>query len=206
MVRSKISKIKDKVKSISFNLSSIVIPILQYVPCASIWHGIMSIPLISYIVYFFQNPAILQNDLNFFYRFHGTYIAYFGLALYVFCLIYQITHRRRLIQTGPYKIIRHPQYLAFIILTFGLTLVSFQTYPITIFDPFEVNGYTIIFYIWILEVLAYVTLAKIEDISLKAKYGEIFVDYAMRVPSLFPFFRLNKNVDNKNKEALEKNI
>ena len=160
----------------------------------------MSIPLISYLLFFFQNPSILEYDLSFFYQFHGTYIAYIGLAFYLYCLIYQITHRKRLIQTGPYKIIRHPQYIAFIILTFGLTLVSFQTYPITIFDPFEVSGYTIIFYVWIAEVLAYITLAKIEDIFLKAKYGEKFLEYAFKVPFMFPFLKLNKNGDwNRNK-------
>ena len=148
----------------------------------------------SYLVFFFQNPRILQSDLSFFAGFYGTYIAYFGLALYIYCLIYQISHPKRLIKTGPYRIIRHPQYLSFIILTFGLTLISLQTNPITIFDSFEVNGYTIIFYIWTTEVIAYIILAKIEDFVLKAKFGEDFLEYALNVPSMFPFFRLYKKV------------
>lgn len=107
-----------------------------------------------------------------------------------------------LIQTGPYRIIRHPQYLSFIILTFGLTLVSFQTYPITIFESFGVNSYIVIFYIWIAEVLAYITLAKIEEIFLKARYGDEFIEYSLKVPFLFPFLRLNK--DRKSKKNGDK--
>lgn len=196
-------RVKQKIKSISFNISSILIPIFQYVPCASIWRGIMSIPLISYLIFFFQNPGILRSDILFFYGFHGIYIAYFGLAVYIFCLIYQLTHRKQLITKGPYKIVRHPQYVAFIILTFGLTLVGFQTYPITIFDPFYISDYSIIFYIWIAEVLAYIMLGKIEDIALKAKYGERFLDYANKVPFMFPILKLDLLKSEKSRKNSE---
>ena len=199
------SKIVDKLKVTCHYLSSIIIPIFQYVPTASIWHGIMSIPLISYLIFFFQDPSIFQSDLSFFGLYFGTSIAFLGLGLYLYCLIYQLIHRKELIQTGPYRIIRHPQYLSLIVLISGLTAISFQTTPVTILDPFERNSYLIVFIIWIVEVLAYVTLAKIEEISLKARYGQFFMEYANKVPFMYPFLRLGK-MRSLEKEEKEKTI
>ena len=187
------TKIIERIKSLSHNVSSIIIPVLQYVPTASIWRGLMSIPLITYLIFFFQDPTIFKSDFWAFNGYIGTFIALLGLTLYLYCVIYQITHRKRLIKTGPQHIIRHPQYLSLIILISGLTLTSFQTVPITIFSPYDRGSYLVIFIIWILEVLAYITLAKIEELSLKVKYGENFTEYTTKVPFMYPFLRLNRS-------------
>ena len=187
----KLNKIKSGLISISTSVSSFLIPIFQYVPCTAIWFGIMSVPLITYLGFFFQNPNILRYDLNFLFETHGFYYIIFGLTLYLYTLVYQMFHRRQLIQTGPYKFIRHPQYFSFIIVTLGLTLVVFETDPI--FNTFiDLNGYTLILYIWFGEILAYIVLAKIEEVALKTKYGEAFLEYANNVPFMFPFFKLKR--------------
>ncbi len=190
-------KIKSKISSISTSISSFLVPIFQYVPCTAIWHGIMSVPFLTYLGYYFQNPGILKYDIIFLFNTHGIYFVIFGFILFFYSLIYQLIHRKQLIQKGPYKYVRHPQYIAFILMTFGLTLVAFQTYPIVNFDPFNINGYTIIFYIWIGEVLAYIILAKIEEYALKAKYGDKFLDYVDNVPFMFPFLKVKRNKTEK---------
>ena len=195
------TKIIERFKSLSYNVSSIIIPILQYVPTASIWRGLMSIPLIMYLIFFFQDPTIFKSDFWAFNGFVGTFIALLGLTLYLYCVIYQITHRKRLITTGPYHIIRHPQYLSLILLMSGLTQTSFQTDPITILNPYDRGSYLVVFNIWILEVLAYITLAKIEELSLKARYGEIFTDYTNKVPFMYPFLRLNRSKPHNKKDS-----
>ncbi len=189
----KTSKIKSRIISISTSISSFLIPIFQYVPCTAIWFGIMSVPIITYLGFFFQNPEILLYDFEFLSEVHGFYFVIFGLILYIFSLIYQLTHRKKLIRTGPYKYVRHPQYIAFIIITLGLTLVTFETSPVFNFDLGSLNGYTFIFYIWIGELLAYIILAKIEEIALKAKYGDEFLEYANNVAFMFPFLKLKRN-------------
>ena len=194
-MNQKIYKIKNKLVSISTSISSFLIPIFQYVPCTAVWFGIMSVPVITYIALFFQNPGILLYDLRFLFRIPGTYIALIGFTFYIYALVFQITHRKQLIRNGPYKFVRHPQYLAFIIMTFGMTLVAFQTNPIVDFNPFNISSYTIILLIWIVEVLAYVILGKIEDIALKSKYRDEYLKYANRVPFMFPILRLNKKKD-----------
>ena len=188
----KINIIKSRIISISTTISSYLIPIFQYVPCTAIWFGIMSVPLITYLGFFFQNPNILSYDLNFLFETHGFYYIILGFIVYFYTLIYQLSHRRRLIRTGPYKYIRHPQYISFIIITLGLTLVAFETDPVFNTLPFDLNGYTVIFYIWVGELLAYIVLAKIEEIALKAKYGDEFLEYANKVSFMIPFFKIKK--------------
>ena len=81
------------------------------------------------------------------------------------------------------------QYVALIIMTFGMTLIIFQTSPVIDFN-LNINGFTFIFLIWIGEVLAYIILAKIEDYALKAKYSDEYIDYANKVSFMIPFLKL----------------
>ncbi len=187
------SKIKKKIEAISTRISSIVIPIFQYVPCLSVWRGIMSVPLITYLILFFQNPKILSTDFFYLFQTPGIYFIIFGFFFFVYSLIFQLTHRKQLIRTGPYKYMRHPQYLAFILMTLGMTIVAFQTTPIFEFPVSYENGFSILFFIWICEVLAYILLGKIEEIALIAKYGTEFLEYRGRVAFIIPFLKVRGN-------------
>ena len=184
------NNIKSKITSISTSISSLLIPFLQYVPCTAIWRGIMSVPLISYLVWFFQYPSILLYDLRFLIGTQGFYVVLFGLILYTYSLIYQLSHRGQLITKGPYKYVRHPQYLAFIIMTLGMTIVAFQTSPIFEFPVSYENRFNILVFIWIGEVLAYILLGKIEEIALKSKYGDEFLEYRNKVAFIVPFLKI----------------
>ncbi len=185
-------KIKNKISSILTSISSILIPIFQYVPCTAIWFGIMSVPLLAYLGFFFQNPRILISDITYLFSSYEIYIILLGFTFYIYCLNYQISHRKQLIQTGPYRYVRHPQYIALIIMTFGMTLIILQTSPIINFN-LNIDGFTFIFLIWIGEVLAYIILAKIEDYALKAKYRDEYIDYVNSVSFMIPFLKLNRN-------------
>ncbi|MHA1240031.1 MAG: methyltransferase family protein [Promethearchaeota archaeon] len=187
------SKIRKKIEAISTRISSIVIPIFQYVPCLSVWRGIMSVPLITYLILFFQNPKILSTDFVYLFQTPGIYFIIFGFLFFVYSLIFQLTHRKQLIRTGPYKYMRHPQYLAFILMTLGMTIVAFQTTPIFEFPVSYENGFSILFFIWICEVFAYILLGKIEEIALKAKYGTEFLEYRGRVAFIIPFLKVRGN-------------
>jgi protein-S-isoprenylcysteine O-methyltransferase Ste14 len=183
------NKIKNKLASVSTTISAFLIPIFQYVPCTGIWFGIMSVPLISYFAFFLQNPGIIYYDINFLIRSHGFIIILLGLIFYVYALIFQLSHRKQLIRKGPYRYVRHPQYLSFIAITFGLTLIVFETSPVFNFDLGNLNPYTAILYIWILEVIAYIVLGKIEDVALKSKYKDQFIEYANEVSFMVPFLK-----------------
>jgi len=187
------NNVKNKISSILTSVSSILIPFLQYVPCTAIWLGIMSVPLISYLVLFFQYPSILLYDLRFLIGTQGFYVLVFGLILYTYSLIYQLSHRDQLNTKGPYKYVRHPQYFAFIIMTLGMTIVAFETSPIFEFAVSYENGFSILLFIWIGEVVAYILLGKIEEIALKAKYGDEFLEYRKKVSFIIPFLKIQGN-------------
>lgn len=184
------SKVKFKINSILTTISSLLIPIFQYVPCTAIWFGIMSVPLLAYILLYFQFPQILWYDIQFLIRTEGFYVVLFGLILYVYSLVYQLSHRGQLLTRGPYRFTRHPQYLAFMIMTLGMTIVAFQTFPIFRISVSYEDRYSILTLIWIVEVLAYIILGKIEEIALKAKYGDGFLEYKNKVAFIIPFLRL----------------
>jgi len=186
------NKLKHKIVSISTSVTSVLIPFYQYVPCTAIWFGFMSVPFVTYLAFFFQYPYILQADISFLTRSSGFYFVLFGFIFFIYTVVYQLTHRRQLMRTGPYKYVRHPQYISFIIMTLGMTLVTFQTGPIFNFPLYNAEGHAIIFLIWIGEVLAYIVLGKIEELALKAKYGDEFLEYANDVSFMIPFFKISR--------------
>ena len=78
----------DKIKAIALNFIAVMIPFFQFVPCASIWFGIMSLPLISYFLVFLRFPNIALYDINFFFGYPGTYIALLGGGyLFIFFIL-----------------------------------------------------------------------------------------------------------------------
>jgi len=186
---------KNNLKDLLLKIVGYFLIAFQYLPNSSIWFGIMSLPLISYFIFFFQRPEILWLELTSYLQSIGFYVALLGFVFFIDSTVYLIRNQKNLIMNGPYKFIRHPQYVGIIIMTFGLTSLSLDAYPINPFYPlypiefFPKSG---ILFIWIVEVLLYIILAKIEDFSLKNKYGEKYLDYARNVPFMFPFLNIFK--------------
>ncbi|MBY8987204.1 MAG: hypothetical protein KGD61_02030, partial [Candidatus Lokiarchaeota archaeon] len=79
----------------------------------------------------------------------------------------------------------------------GMTIVAFQTSPIFEFPVSYENRFSILFLIWIGEVIAYILLGKIEEFALKAKYGEKFLEYRSRVAFIVPFLKIQGNKTEK---------
>lgn len=185
----------DKIKAIALNFIAVMIPFFQFVPCASIWFGIMSLPLISYFINFLSYPGIILFDIKFFFGYPGTYVALLGGFIFLYSLIYQLTHRKGLIQKGPYKYVRHPQYLGIIIMTFGLTIICLNTSPVFPFINELSNELTWVVSIWIIEALVYLLLAEIEDLYLKSKYKGTYLEYKNTVAFMIPFLKLKKKIN-----------
>ena len=184
------NEIKNKTIAVSTRTFSFLIPIFQYVPCTAVWFGIMSVPIITYIFFFFQDPTIITSDIQFLFRSYGTYITLFGIVIFSYAFIYQLTHRKQLLTRSIYNYTRNPQYLGFIILTLGMTLVVFNTSPIINITIPNFNHKAFIFTIWIGQTFAYIFLAKIEEIALKAKYQEVYTEYKNNTPFLLPFIKI----------------
>lgn len=183
--------LKEKIKKIALTISTFLIPIFQYVPCASIWRGIMSIPLITYLIFFISQPEMIIYDFQIF--FIGSFPVIGGLILFLYSLIYLYRRNNYIIETGPYKYVRHPQYLGIIVMTFGLTLLSLNTSPIMPITLNEQVAHIIIIFIWLGELLAYIIIAKIEEFYLRTKFGDIYLKYSNNVPFMIPFLKFKRH-------------
>ncbi len=180
-------------KNIVLKGLAVLIPIFQCVPHLD-ENGSLSLPLINYFLEFLHNPSILIIDFGYFFGIPGTFLIIFGSVFFIYSLIYQIKDRKTFIKKGSYKYIRHPQYVAIIIITFGFTIMSLVLGPASKYFPEHIFDSSGVVYIWAAEVLAYIILAKIGDSSLKTRYGEIYLNYTNKVPFMFPFLNLNKKV------------
>jgi protein-S-isoprenylcysteine O-methyltransferase Ste14 len=79
--------------------------------------------------------------------------------------------RARLATTGPYAVVRHPQYIGFVVIMFGFllqwpTLLTVLMFPVLVY----MYGY----------------LARLEEREIRAGFGKAWDDYAVKTPAFVP--------------------
>jgi protein-S-isoprenylcysteine O-methyltransferase Ste14 len=148
-------------------------------------HGIpMSMMLISWIIGKNLPEGVLWGHT----LFHqvGYLGMYINIAFAVIALIiiangwYNIYHKYwsketgkgRVVSTGIYKYIRHPQYTGFMLLTTGM-LIEWATLPMLLMWPFMA--------------VMYYRLAKREERDMTEEFGEEYVMYMKRTKRFIPF-------------------
>jgi protein-S-isoprenylcysteine O-methyltransferase Ste14 len=106
---------------------------------------------------------------------HIASYAFLGLGFYLLSaawnVLYQAQRANRLATTGPYARIRHPQYVAFVMILLGFllqwpTLLTLVMFPIL--------------------VAMYGRLAVTEEREMRARFGAEFDAYAARTPRFVP--------------------
>ena len=91
-------------------------------------------------------------------------------------VLYRAQRENRLATTGAYAYVRHPQYVAFILIMFGFLLQWATVLTLLMFPVL----------VWM-----YVRLARREEREAREQFGKEYDAYAARVPAFFP--RLRKN-------------
>jgi protein-S-isoprenylcysteine O-methyltransferase Ste14 len=86
-------------------------------------------------------------------------------------VLYRAQKQHQLATTGPYRLVRHPQYIGFITIMFGFllqwpTLITLAMFPILVF--------------------AYVRLARHEEAEALAAFGDTYRAYDAEVPAFIP--------------------
>lgn len=95
-----------------------------------------------------------------------------------------IAQRNNLLSTkGPYAVIRHPQYVGFVIIMFGF-LLQWPTIPTLVMFPILV---------WI-----YARLAKKEEEEMRAGFGQLYEAYASKTPAFIPRLRSDRGLPQQN--------
>ena len=93
-------------------------------------------------------------------------------------ILYQATKRHMIAKTGPYKYIRHPQYVGFVIIIFGF-LMQWPTLPTLILAP--------------VLIVMYLRLSKREEKNILSEYPQ-YKYYLQDTPSFFPSLKMLKTL------------
>lgn len=90
-------------------------------------------------------------------------------------ILYQAQRAHSLATTGPYARVRHPQYVAFVLIMLGF-LVQWPTLLTVLMFP--------------LLVVVYLRLARLEEREAMTTFGADYAHYAARTPRFLPHFRV----------------
>ncbi|HYL21833.1 MAG TPA: isoprenylcysteine carboxylmethyltransferase family protein [Gemmatimonadales bacterium] len=101
-------------------------------------------------------------------------VAGFVLLSGAWRVLYRAQQEGTLARTGPYAHIRHPQYMAFIVIMFGF-LLQWPTFVTVVMFPVLVT--------------VYVNLARREEREVRNRFGLAWDEYAARTPAFFPRLR-----------------
>ena len=92
-------------------------------------------------------------------------------------VLYAAQRERRLATTGVYARMRHPQYVAFVLIMFGF-LLQWPTILTLLMFPVLVWMYT--------------RLARQEEAEAIAEFGNAYIQYAQKTPAFFPRIGLGR--------------
>ena len=89
-------------------------------------------------------------------------------------VLYEAQRSHTLAVTGPYARVRHPQYVAFLLILFGFllqwpTLLTLAMFPVL--------------------AIMYVRLARQEEREVRSEFGEAYDTYVARIPAFLPRIR-----------------
>lgn len=180
----------DRIRSRFLGFAGYLIPLVQSLPPLGVWTGLMTLPFATYLVMMSTNlPVSLPSALSEFltpFLIAEKVLLIIGLIILVYSIIHlQIKKKEGLVTSGPYRLVRHPQYFGIILSTLGLTSWSVwilnNTFGIGFLNPLQTIG------VWFIELFAYALLANIEELFLTKTHEEAFENYKSQVPFLIPF-------------------
>ena len=179
----------ERIRSGFFKFAGYLVPLVQSLPA---WAGLMTLPFAGYLIMLFANlPVNLPRALlDFFVPFPilEKMFIIIGLLILVYSVAYLVAKRKEgLVTSGPYRLVRHPQYLGMVLSTLGLTSWSVWILNNTLGTGFLSPSQTI--GVWFIELFAYILLAHVEEQHLSRKFGEPFQNYKNQVPFFIPYLK-----------------
>jgi protein-S-isoprenylcysteine O-methyltransferase Ste14 len=187
----------EKLKLGFLKLAGYLIPLAQSFPPLGIWTGLMTLPFASYLMIMVANlpehlPSAIMNFFVIPFLIPEKIVIITGILILTYSIIHLwIKRKSGLVTSGSYGLIRHPQYLGFVLITLGFTSWSVwilnNTFGIGFLSPIQTTG------LWFIELLAYIILAQMEERHLSKKYGELFHNYKKHTPFFIPFLKTDKS-------------
>lgn len=196
-------KSRKRLRERFFDFAGWLMIFFQSVPSLFIWGGLMTLPFLFYLVVMFfslgtvEVPLVTERGnlyfleaLNIFLfggnRIPEVILSIIGLLILLYSVLFlRIRKSEGLVTSGPYHLVRHPQYLGVLIFITNLTSRSFRE---TLGDVGWL-GPEWTFMIWFGTLLAYIILAVFEENHLSAKYGKPYEEYMWDSAFLIPFLK-----------------
>jgi len=184
-------KLKDKMLKWWTSLVAPLPILFVLVIPTTVYKGIMLLPVITYLSQHLPrlSEEPFYEDLQWLFlhpsNIPGWVIAGLGFLLSLAALTTMLRKRGRLLTSGLYGKVRHPQYLGFIVMAWGVSAVSviWRHFGDLQFAP-DVSGYLLNY--WVVVALAHVVLAYLEEQYLLRTHAQEYKEYKERVPFLFP--------------------
>lgn len=152
---------------------------------------IINIPylIIAYLIYFLFPLSGPSEFLDAF-----TYgVIWLGLFIFILGIIawFKGSYKKKsIVDFSIYKYSRHPQYLGFLIWSYGLHVLL-----LSIFRPVPFGYMGLEFSLpWLLSALILIAVALNEEIDMKNRYNEDYLTYQAKVPFMFPIPKKIKSI------------
>jgi len=180
--------IVDRIKLKITTAIGYLLPLIVSVPPMITWGALMTVPFIVYLILMMSN--LIENppfpNLSNPYTLTTSIIQIIAIIFLIWSVVYLRKEKTEgLVTSGPYRFVRHPQYLSLIMLTAIMTYQSvwilLHTDGIGWLSPDETKT------LWLLMLAAYAVIALIEEMHLQKRFGTKWSEYRNRVGPLIPF-------------------
>ncbi len=173
---------KERFRQKAMHFVGYLLPLVTSAPGVFGWVGLMAAPLLGFLIAMFANgPTAIAETAAFFTANPlnpMNLVTDLGFLISLTSIVYLAIYQRRttgFVTSGPYRYVRHPQYLGFLLLTSGLTAWSYwiQTHTRGIsWIPYQASAA-----LWFAVLATYVVLASVEERYLLNEYGQEYLDY-----------------------------
>jgi len=149
---------------------------------------LMIFPLIIYVSgLMWAHPDFLEAQINLLFfserLIFGRIVAITGFIIFFVAFVQFLGRNGKVITTGLYSLVRHPQYFGIVVTTLGISITCIQFTG-------SVNPEAV--YVWLIQVLGYILLAAYEEQYLLREHKREYQHYKAKVPFIFPTPLLTK--------------
>ena len=182
--------LREKVKLKITGVIGYLLPFVASMPPMMVWGGLMTVPFAVYLVMMIFNltesPPLpdLMHPVTLF----TTIIQFTAIAFLVWSIVYLRRNKSEgLVSSGPYRVVRHPQYFSLIVLTL---LMAYQSVWI-LQHTFGIGWLSIdqTKLLWIGMLVTYAIIAEVEELHLEKSFETEWTDYSNSVGFVIPFLK-----------------